>query len=242
MIGEQLAHLVEGLRLQGELKLPSERELAAQLGISRGGVRKGLATLIENGQVVQRVGRNGGTYIRTVNVDSYIVSPPVAPFTVSRSLNEVVGVPTLLVDQGYTPSTRILRAEERDAQKRERDQLGLSPGQRVVTIRRLRSANEVPLSLEEMTLPASVFPDLLSRDLSSIYELMADGYGVSVVTAQERIGVGEATPSAAYLLKVAPGAPLFDIERIALDQNNRPIELSRDLFRADLTRLTVTSP
>lgn len=233
--------MVESLRLQGELKLPSERDLAEQLRISRGTVRKELAELIERGQVVQRVGRGGGTYIRDVGVDGYIARPGSAPFTVSRSLNALVGVPTLLIDQGYLPSTRILRAEERDALEHEREQLQLTRGEGVVTIRRLRSANEIPLSLEDMTLPASTFPGILSRDLSSIYELMAEGYGTPVVTAQERIGVGEATPSAAYLLRVSPGAALFDIERIALDADGRPIELSRDLFRADLTRLTVTS-
>ncbi|WP_440312852.1 GntR family transcriptional regulator [Leucobacter chromiireducens] len=241
-IRDRLSHMVERLRLQGESKLPSERELAEQLGVSRGLVRKELASLVSAGQIEQRVGRGGGSYIREVGVNAYVTSGAGrAPFTVSRSLNAVVGVPTFLVDQGYQPSTRILRAEERDAVERERTQLALEPGARVVTIRRLRSANEVPLSLEDMTLPAHIFPDILSRDLSSIYELMAGDYGTPVVTAQERIGIGEATPSAAYLLRVSPGTPLFDIERVALDAAGRPIELSRDLFRSDITRLTVTS-
>lgn len=241
MIRDTLAHMVEGLRLQGEIRLPSERELAEQLGVSRGSIRKELAALIASGQVTQRVGRGGGTYIQDVDVDAYVEPSDPAPFTVSRSLNSVVGVPTLLIDQGYQPSTRILRAEERDALEPERDALKLGRGERVVTIRRLRSANGVPLSLEDMRLPARVFPDMLARDLTSIYELMAEQYGTRVATAQERIGVGSATPAAAYLLRVSPGAPLFDIERIARDAQGRPLELSRDLFRADLTRLTVLS-
>jgi len=44
-------------------RLPSERDLAAQLGISRGTLSKALATLVQSGYVVARRGRGGGTFI-----------------------------------------------------------------------------------------------------------------------------------------------------------------------------------
>ena len=239
---QQLAYVVERMRLQGQYKLPPERELAGRLGVSRGALRKELGQLVQDGQIEQRVGRAGGSFIRKATDSSYVSEPeePV-PFTVSRSLNSVVGVPTFLAGQGFEPSTRILFAEEREALPHERHMLELERHRRVVVIRRLRSANSVPLSLEEMTLPSSVFPDILKRDLGSIYELMADVYETAVQTAEEAISIGHATPAAAYLLQVAPGVPLFDIRRTAFDSDTRPIEVSRDLFRSDMTKLTVTS-
>ena len=240
MVDTQLSYEVERLRLQGVRRLPAERELAAQLGISRGALRRQLSKLVDDGQIVQRVGRNGGTYIRETGVDSYVEGGN-APFLVSRSLNSIVGVPTFLNDQGYIPSTKILRAEEREALSMERDCLRLGANDRVLVIRRLRSANGTPLSLEEMTLSATRFPDLLKRELTSIYELMEEEYDSPVVTAEETIGFGQATPAAAYLLQIEPRAALFDIKRIAYDSNEQPMEMSRDLFRSDITRLTVTS-
>lgn len=240
-VRDELSYTVERLRTRGERKLPPERDLAEELRVSRGTLRKELARLVEDGRIVQRMGRGGGSFIQDVGVESYLEPDPKPPLVVTRSLDSVVGVPTFLTDQGYEPRTRILRTEERAVQAGDRERLGLDIDDRVVVIQRLRSADRVPLSLEEMTLPSAVFPGILDRELGSIYELMSAAYGILVSRAEETIGIGAASPAAAFLLETSPGAPLFDIRRTAYDQHGRPVEVSRDLFRADVTRLTVTS-
>ena len=44
------------------MKLPAERQLAAQLGVSRNSLREALATLVSEGVLVSR--RGGGTFVR----------------------------------------------------------------------------------------------------------------------------------------------------------------------------------
>jgi GntR family transcriptional regulator, transcriptional repressor for pyruvate dehydrogenase complex len=44
-------------------KLPSERELAAELGISRSTLRQALTTLVQSGHLISLRGRRGGTFV-----------------------------------------------------------------------------------------------------------------------------------------------------------------------------------
>ena len=48
-----------------------------------------------------------------------------------------------------------------------------------------------------------------------------------------------ASADEAAILDVEPGAPLMTITRTTTDPNGEPIEFSRDLFRADRTRIVV---
>src|SRR6186997_1850147 len=45
------------------LRLPSERELAEQLGISRSTLRQALTTLVQSGHLISLRGRSGGTFV-----------------------------------------------------------------------------------------------------------------------------------------------------------------------------------
>lgn len=68
-VGEQLAERIVtaialGLYVPGQ-RLPTERELAAMVGVSRTGVREAMHILADNGYVDIRRGNNGGAFVRT---------------------------------------------------------------------------------------------------------------------------------------------------------------------------------
>lgn len=71
-IAEQLRKLVSSGKLKPGDRLPSERELAERLQVSRASVREALSALEMMGLVEVRSGE--GTYIRHVNIDS-VVAP-----------------------------------------------------------------------------------------------------------------------------------------------------------------------
>ncbi|WP_270910476.1 GntR family transcriptional regulator [Leucobacter sp. UCMA 4100] len=238
---DELQRRIEELRAHGEFKLPAERELAEELGVARGTLRKALAELVDQGLIELKQGRGGGAFVRDVGQPQLAQPFGNPPFVVTRTLNQVIGVPEFLTDQGYTPGTRIINAEERPALPEQREALGLGERGMVIVLRRLRLANGVPLSLEEMVLKAELFPNFLQRDLTSVYGLMREEYGVHVNKAEEAIAVKAATPAAAYHLDIAVGSPLFDLDRVAYDSSGQPVEISRDLFRADLMRMTVAT-
>ncbi|THE19487.1 GntR family transcriptional regulator [Kocuria rosea] len=241
-IVDRLLMLMAELRDRGESRLPGERDLASQFGVARGTLRKALERLQHEEIVECRVGRNGGIFIRQEHPVMQLEGlNPNAPFKVHRQLHRIQGVPALLGEQGIKPATRVLKTEERGANTVEAAKLGLDPGARVLIILRLRLADSEPLSLEQMTLPAGLFPGLLDRSLHSLYEMFERDYGVTLASVDETINISRASASVAQLLKITIGTPLFDIERVSRDESGVAVELSHDLFNATLTTLTHTA-
>lgn len=61
-IASRVRALIEEQQLEAGMKLPAERQLAAQLGVSRNSLREALATLVSEGVLMSR--RGGGTFVR----------------------------------------------------------------------------------------------------------------------------------------------------------------------------------
>jgi GntR family transcriptional regulator len=103
-----------------------------------------------------------------------------------------------------------------------------------VRVARVRLANRMPVALETSWIPARIAPGMLNRPLTgSLYAVLRKHYGVSPVTAQERLHAVVADASTARQLDVEPGTPLMAVERTAYDASGRPVEYARDLFRCD---------
>src|SRR5438876_11280414 len=74
-VSEEVVRQVQEAIFSGTLgpgdRLPPERELAEQFGLSRMSVRDALRTLESNGLVETKVGSNGGAFIRKPNSDPF---------------------------------------------------------------------------------------------------------------------------------------------------------------------------
>ena len=221
-----LAEQIGSGRLRPGQRLGAERALAAEFGVSRATLRQALAVL-EEGGVVRRVpGRGGGTFV--------------AKGKIERDLSRIVGVPALLRSQGVVAGTRVLSARLAEADDITAQALRARPGELVVDLVRIRLADGSPFSLEHARFPARRFPGLLELPLGgSVYELLQEHFGAEPTDAVERIEVVLASADEAAILDVEPGAPLMAITRTTTDPDGEPIEFSRDLFRADRTRIVV---
>jgi len=223
-----LDQIQQGLLKPGE-RLSAERDLAADLGVSRSTVRQALASLEDAGEVRRVPGRGGGTFIRGRKVE--------------RDLSKVVGVPALLRAQGMTSGSRIVSTGMVVADEETCTALGLAPGSYVLDVVRIRLADGAPISLEHVRLPAERFPRLLDLPLGgSLYDLLAEHYETDPGEAEERIEVAPASADEASILATEPGAPLLSIRRTTCDADGVPFEYSHDLFRADRTTITVRTP
>lgn len=60
---ERLGTAIRGGILSAGSRLPPERQLADQLGISRSTLRQALTTLVQSGHLVSQRGRSGGTFV-----------------------------------------------------------------------------------------------------------------------------------------------------------------------------------
>lgn len=60
-VADRVRALIDEKQLEAGMKLPAERQLAMQLGVSRNSLREALAKLVSEGVLLSR--RGGGTFI-----------------------------------------------------------------------------------------------------------------------------------------------------------------------------------
>ena len=223
-VERKIRELISSGGLGEDGRLPTERDLAAQLGVSRTTVRQVLDRLEHAGSVHRRRGRSGGTFAtrRRVDID----------------FGYLAGIPAYLRAQGFRPGAHVVSARIIPAGQITSDALGIAAGELVYEVVRVRLADEVRISLERVRIPVTLAPDLLAQPLDdSIYELLGQRYGVFCVKAVERMVAVLADDDQSSLLGIEVGDPLMAIERISYDAEQKPVGYSTDLFRGDRTRV-----
>jgi GntR family transcriptional regulator len=205
-------------------RLPTERQLAHLLRVSRTTLRQALGQLERDGLIARRPGRNGGTFVNVPKLD--------------RDLRLTGGLPEVLRSQGHSAGARVLRTLIAPADAKDADALGILPGNPVYEITRVRLADGEPISLERSRFPCELFPGLLECPLGdSLYEVLRERYDAAPARAVERVEAVLASSQEAEALDVFTGAPLLWVERIAYDADGRAVEVGTDLFRGDRTRV-----
>jgi GntR family transcriptional regulator len=223
-VERRIRELISSGGLDQDGRLPTERELAEQMGVSRTTVRQVLDRLEHSGSVHRRRGRSGGTFVTRGRVDI--------------DFGYLAGIPAYLRAQGFRPGAHVVSARMLPADRTTADALDIEVGTLVYEVIRIRLADEVRISLENARIPVTLAPDLLGQQLDdSIYDLLVDRYGVLCVKAVERMVAVLADADQAKLLGIKVGDPLMAIERIAYDASDQPVEYSTDLFRGDRTRV-----
>jgi GntR family transcriptional regulator len=195
--------------------LPSERRLAAELGISRVTVRQGLELIAREG----RVRRQQGSHTRVAD-------------RVQKALSAVTGFSEELIARGSVPGHRWISRQTVLPTPTEAMSLGLSTNDRVVRLVRVRTADGRPLAIERATVPQAILP---SGDLveDSLYDtLRALGFGPAQGT--QRIRAGVMTAVEAEFLEVEVGAPLLIIERRCCLSDGRAVEFTETRYNGAL--------
>ena len=199
--------IAEGLWAPGQ-PIPSEPEIASELGVSQGTVRKALDEMAGENLVVRRQGR--GTYVARHD-DARIL------FQFFR----------IVPDSGAKefPDSRLIEVAGEGADEEAAAALGLAPGAAVVRLERVRSlAGEVCIA-ERIVVPAALFPGIAERELpNNLYELYAAQFGVVVGRASEKLRAVAARAREAELLGVAAGTPLLRVDRTAFSIDGKLAE------------------
>jgi GntR family transcriptional regulator len=226
-IEASLRERIESGELGPGQRLPAERDMARQLGVSRMTVRQALAALADRGLVERGVGQ--GTFVSGAGKVEY-------PLGRDAGLTEVVG------RHGLVAGARVLEARERGASAPVAAALEIEEGAPVVRLRRLRSAGGRPISIEDDWFPAARVPGLLQRDLSgSLLELLRADYGLQIGDVEERLEPVAAGAFEARVLGITVGAPLMAVERVVRDKAGMPAKFSRHRHRGDRSRFVIRS-
>lgn len=199
-------------------KLPTERVLAESLGISRATLRQALRRLEDDGVIVRRQG--DGTFVAEKD-------EPERPSDLQGFAAEFAG-------QGQVTS-RVLRLQIATPPADVAAALGLeSDADSAIEVRRVRSLDGAPLSLESVWLSASRCAGLLDVDLTqtSLYAALR-ALGVQPARAEETVTVTSLDDEAASLLEQVPGAGALLVERLTFDRDDQCVECVRTLLRSD---------
>ena len=221
-IKTRLLESIETGQLKPGDRVPSERELTTHFNVSRMTARQALTELENQGYLYRLQGK--GTFVATPKLDQ-----PLAGLT---SFTEDMR------RRGLEPGAQVLSAEEVPAGRKAARALGLSETALVFRLERLRLAGGDPMALEIAHVPAALVPGLAEEGAleRSLYGLLRERYGIHLVRATQSLEAVAANEYEAQVLHVKEGTPLLLLERVSRDEQDRPVEFVRSLYRGDRYR------
>ncbi len=212
--GALLEAITEGKIPEGT-KLPTEEELCDQLGISRPVARQAYSELIADGYVERMRGK--GTFVRLSD-------------NRGRFIDAQLSFAKEMAILGKTHRTEMVRQEWVQGDLTLASKLNLGLDDRCFHIRRMRYADEKPFVLVDNYIPESIFPGIDRYDLAknSLYDIFESEYHVKVTRAKRTIQARIAEREFAELFGVECGDPVLYVTNVAVDQNDRPVDYSRE--------------
>jgi len=214
-------------------RLPAEPVLAQQLGVSKATVRHAVSILEQEGLLTRRQG--AGTFV----VDRAL--------ELRNNLSVNFGVTDLIESAGFVAGTSSLSVDIEAADVRVQTALGLGEDDRVLVLRRTRTADDrivarttdiVALRLLETRGLTDTSAVAYVRGRQSVYEAMA-GLGLQVRDGVAEIVPWKADRELASALRTKEGALLLRLDQTDFDVNGEPIITSTEYFLADAFKFQV---
>ena len=211
---------------QGEYRpgdqLPTEDELLQRFQVSRITVRRAIQNLVGRGLLEIRRG-----------LGTFVLSP-----RIEAELMKLTGFVEDMHAAGRKATARVVSQGMVAASARVAERLQLTKGTKVMQIKRVRLAGDVPVSFDETYLPLSLGKQIVRNDLRlhPIFTLLEEEYGVPLVEADYELEAVIASKAVADALQVRVGSPIFQIERTSRTTANRPVDYEVLSYRGELVR------
>ncbi len=199
-------------------QLPSEFELAKQLGVSRATLREALRILEEENVIIRRHGV--GTF---VNVKPLF----------SSGIEQLNSVTNMILQAGMKPGTIFLSSAAMEPSEEDIRRFDCSTEEEIVMIERVRTANGEPVVYCVDKLRDKIFPDTFSYKSESIFDIIED-----VASRKITYAVAEIIPLGYHdkvspILECDPETALLVLKQMHFDEMDEPILYSVNYFRAD---------
>ena len=223
-VRKRILEMVDGMA-PGE-RLPPERKLSADFDIARETLRRGLDDLARDGYLDRRLG--AGTFVAAPKITKQF---RVTSFTEDMH------------QRGLAPSSRVVASTVDSAGAQLGGYLKISPAAEVITIKRLRLADGLPMALETLSTPCDLVPGLKGPELEnrSFYEILASRYGRSIVGTHQTIEATITDEEESALLEVPQLSPALLFERTSWSTDQRIIEYVRSVYRGDRYKFEIES-
>lgn len=197
-------------------RLPSERSLSEEFGVSVVTLRHALSVLLQVGWIRKAAG--SGSYVTRPTV---LMGPSLTSFTEDMKR------------RGLIPSSHVLRTESLPTNDEMAEHLSLKSGAQAFLVERVRYADG-----EAMCHEIAVFPENFRRLLEgsnlegSIHATLATG-GITIQSAQRSVRAVFASDRERELLGLARQSPLLEVEDVFYDSFGGPLQYARSRYRFD---------
>ncbi len=216
----QLVDILRSKILKGEIapgeRIPSEEDLIAAYGLSRGTVRKAVAQL-EIERLIETE-HGVGSFVRAMH-------PNAVPFNFLTPPDPV----------GAVVRYEVLAQEAIPAPPAIAEKLKIAAGTAIIHIVRRKRVDDLAVSYSERYLPESILPSLLLADLTqvgSIHSLLVAASEYPLLRAEIEVEAHLMNADEAVLLEAAPGEAAILINRLTYTAPARPAVLYAGLFRS----------
>lgn len=216
---EQIECLIIANGLKPHDKLPGERELCDIYGFNRMTLRSAIQKLIVQGLIYNKPG-----------VGTFVAEPKL-----SRSFSDLKSMTEFAGENGLALTTAVISFDETESNKDISKRLKVMLGSKVYVLTRLRTIDNVPLSIETVYISADRFPGLMEYDFSStsLYKVLEEDYHIRIDCGEELISVTYLNGFEAKLLKKPENTHAFFIRSTTWDDGGNTVEHIKSVTRAD---------
>ena len=215
--------ITQGILKRGQ-KLPSEQELASKFKVSRMTIRESIEDLVDEGLLYRRHG-----------VGTFVAYPHL-----QRDHTRLTSFFDKAENDGIQIRATLLCKEVLPAKPKIAEALDIPVGSKVIRVKTLRFADNVPITVHDAYIPHKLFAGIVNDNLEvqHLWTLF-EKCGYKVKRAIQRLEAQEATKDIAHLMKIKEGAPILFKERTVYADDGTPVEFTYCYNRGDLYSLTV---
>lgn len=226
IIANDIKEKVEKGEYEAGNLLPTESELCEIYGVSRITVRKSMERLEEE-NVIER---------------PFSKTPMIKKAAIPRDINQLRSLSEDLALAGTKCSNYILKAEETTADERLAGKMGVSEGEPLYLIERLRYGNGDPLCYQTTYLLKRLCPGFIDMDLakSSIYHLLESKYHLEIANCEEKISACTSSYRISALLELPEHSAILKVVCLGYLKDKTCFEYSINRYVGDNYQVTVT--
>jgi GntR family transcriptional regulator len=199
--------------------LPPEHELEVRFGVSRATIRKAVENLVHAGLLEKRQGL--GTIVRSASA--------------TQNLGAVYSWTEEMARKGLRSSSANILVRRTKPTPQIQNELHMRTGETLVLVSRIRLIDDVPTAIMVNYLREKYIRGFVDAGLSreSLYEELAEEYGIRLEGGEETICARNATPYEASLLQVPEGSALLSVRRRTFLRPDVPFEIVDMVARGD---------
>lgn len=213
---ELKSRILNGEYKPGE-KLPSEPNLASELGVSRNTLRESIGMLQREGLLIKKHGI--GNFV----TEKYPI--------IKGGLERLTGIAEFIESQGFKSRSEITNFEVNVSDKEICERLEVDKNCNFFILETTKYAEEIPIALCKDIIPNYIIEDIDPVKLhKSVFDGLRDYYGIDIRYAECDLIPAVSDEELSEKLKIKLGTPLLLLEQIHYVADNKRVLYSRSYF------------